>query len=214
MLWLACDAELFKQKQAPQIVSITSDKGFIVNPGDTVTLTVEANNPEDGDLSYSWEGGSQGVYLSGRNGISVVWRAPFSGGTYSIRVVVSNEDKSSDQSVNIVVRSLSAPFVRIDDPKRNAYLVQYDQTEITALADHENGIFRVRLIINDTLEFPQNAQVQGDIYTFEWDTNIPFGPAELKIVAEANITGAVGSDSVLVNIEGIVPGKNGPDGAK
>jgi hypothetical protein len=206
LLWISCDPDLFKQKQAPQIFSITSDKGFIINPGDTITLTVEATNPEEGELSYEWSA-QAGVFLSSLDDKSVVWKAPFSGGTYPVRVKVSNADKSSERSADVVVRSMIAPLVRMIQPQDNAFLVQYSTIEIEADAIHENGIFRAWLVVNDTLEITQVPKIEGSRYKFTWNTDIPYGPAELKVIAEANITGVQGSDSVNVTIEGVIPGK-------
>jgi hypothetical protein len=207
LLWCACDPELFKQKQAPQIISVTSDKGFRINPGDTITLTVEATNPEEGDLTYSWDAPASFLFLSGRDAESVVLKAPFAGGTYPVKVTVSNADKSSERSVDVVVKSMTAPYVRIIQPSEDDFWVQYTKNQIQAEAIHENGIFRAWLIVNDTLEISQNPQIQGDIYTFFWNTDIAYGQAELKVVAEAT-TGVQGADSVRVFIEGVIPGKN------
>jgi hypothetical protein len=44
-------------------------------------------------------------------------------------------------------------------------------------------------------------------YEFSWMVREDAGPVELKISAVAKQNDLTGSDSVLVNVEGIIPGK-------
>jgi hypothetical protein len=202
---LACDPELFKVAQAPEVSTIRSSiNGFTINQGDTVIFWIEASNPEEGELSYEWSA-TGGRFIGSTQQSSVAWVAVV-GGNYVLKVEVSNDEKSVTKEENIIVPSINPLFVKITKPNNNEFLVQYRMTEILAEASHENGISQINFFVNDNLIDIQQGQASSQ-YNFDWDTVAPIGEAEIKIEATA-ITGAKGGDSILVKIEGLLPGKS------
>ena len=128
---IACDAaeDLFNEKKAPEVSAIQSDKGFNVDPGDTVTFSVSATNPEEGTLSYEWSK-EAGSFIGLNRESSVTWKAPISGGAYWIKVDVSNNDKTTSQTENINVVSPENPYVNINSPAAGEFLVQGTTVDI------------------------------------------------------------------------------------
>jgi hypothetical protein len=205
----ACNAaeELLQTKKAPNVSAIQSDKGFNVNPGDTVSFSVSATNPEEGDLSYEWTS-EAGTYLGSCRESLVLWKAPISGGKYWIKVDVSNNHKTTSKSDEIEVISPDDPYVNIILPQSNDYLVQGSSVDIQFEAIHSNGISEVFIEVNDSTIFSRPGQQQNN-YSFLWNVSGPAGEAEFKIIARSNITDKIGLDSIFVTIEGIIPGKSG-----
>lgn len=202
---ISCDPELFKVAQAPEVSTIRSSaNGFTINQGDTVIFWVEASDPEEGELSYEWNA-TGGRFIGSTQQSSVAWLAVV-GGNYVLKVKVSNENKSVTKEENIIVPSDNPLIVNITNPVQSEFLVQYRSTEIQAEASHINGILQVSFFVNDNLLDVQPANASSQ-YTFEWDTIVPIGEAEIKVEAIA-ITGANGGDSILVKIEGLLPGKS------
>jgi hypothetical protein len=203
----SCDVDkLLKTTEEPEVSDIFSDaSGFIVQPTQMAKFWVTATNPEEGVLTYQWTI-SGGEYIGSRQNDSLVWRAPVTGGKYSISIKVSNSDKSVTRSREVSVPSMSAPQVDITSPKSNQYLVQESSINVIATAISENGIFQADFYVNDSLVSSKSGN-SGNLYEFNWIVREKAGPAELKISAMAKQTGLIGRDSVVVNVEGIIPGK-------
>lgn len=206
---MSCDSSLFGSKQPPVIDDIRTDNDiYKVYPGDTVTVIVSATNPEEGSLSYEWSADG-GDLLLPHNREEVQWVAPnIGGGKFTIEVTVSNvSDKSATASVKIEVISQDNPTVQILSPEEGAFLVQFTEITLSASASHPNGLQSVKLFINDTLEavLPPHTTNTNDIYEFDYTLNLPGGPNTFKVEAAAENTGFIGSDSVTVSIEVILP---------
>lgn len=215
VILFACNPEeIFKTKKAPEAGSIQSDAtNFIVNPTDIVKFWIAASNPEEGQLNYEWtikdtDGDHAGVFIGSTKTDTILWKAPIEGGVYEVKVKISNNDKSITRSEQIRVVTLVAPLVTILNPKDAEYIVQYQNTRVQAEVIHPLGIYQTELIVNDTIHVAITSGNGTDVYEFNWQADVPSGKAEVKIIAEANVTGAIGTDSILVNIEGIIPGKH------
>lgn len=204
----ACDAaeDLFTERKAPDIVSIESNKGWTVNPGDTVALTVNATNPEDGELTYKWSV-SAGDIIDGTFESTLVWKAPLTGGPYSIEIEVSNEYKSNTENVIVEVASSLNPYVRITAPISGEFIVQHTTYSIKFDASHNNGIAQIYIYINDQVVDSLAGTTATTSYENDWKITQNAGSTELKIEAISRITAKSGFDSVQVSIEGILPGK-------
>lgn len=208
-IFLACDSNLFGSKQAPVIESIRTDNDiYKVYPGDTVKVVVTAANPEEGSLSFSWSADG-GDLLLPHNREEVQWVAPnIGGGRFTIEVTVSNvSDKSATASVQIEVISKDNPTVQIFSPDEGEFLVQFTEITISASASHPNDLQNVKLFVNDSLEAVLPPQANSDIYEFDFSLDLPGGPNTFKVEAAAKNTGFIGSDSVTVSIEVILPKK-------
>lgn len=208
-IFLACDSNLFGSKQAPVIEIIRTDNDiYKVYPGDTVKVVVTAANPEEGSLSFSWSADG-GDLLLPHNREEVQWVAPnIGGGRFTIEVTVSNvSDKSATASVQIEVISQDNPTVQILSPDEGEFLVQFTEITISASASHPNDLQNVKLFVNDSLEAVLPPQANSDIYEFDFALDLPGGPNTFKVEAAAKNTGFIGSDSVTVSIEVILPKK-------
>lgn len=208
-IYTGCDSDLFRSKEAPVIESIrTANDIYKVNPGDTVTVIVVAVNPEEGPLSYAWTANG-GELILPHDREQVTWVAPGAGGGfYTIEVTVSNTaDKSAAASVTIEVISQATPPVQILSPTEGAFVIQFSEITISASAYHDNGLQRVSLFVNDSLE-QTLPPYSGNIYNFQYVLNLPGGDNTFRVEAVANNTGITGSDEVTVSVEVILPKGN------
>ncbi len=192
-------------RQAPEIVAL-SLSALLVDPGDTLTAAAELKEMDDPTLEYHWSADG-GQFLAPADGPLVHWKAPSVGGTYEIRLMVSNDKKESEPAAQqVTVRSYSAPYVRIITPADGDIWRQYSTIDITAEADHQNGVETVSLYVNDDLKSTLDGNDSGD-YQFSCLLDEPAGVQTIRIDAVAKITGITGSDSVRIRVEGIVIGK-------
>lgn len=207
MVFLACDAKLFETEEDPPEVSeiLTSLTDWQILAGDSAEFWVDASNPGEGGLNYDWNK-SAGEFLSAPDKDNIKWRAPFQGGIVTIEVDVSNNDKSVTKKKDITVVSLNIPVVNIIYPKENAYLVQYETIEMEAEVFHDNGISHVEFFVNDSSLGILDGNT-SNTYTISWLNEAPAGSAEIKVTAVARSAATVGFDKVIVNIEGVIPGK-------
>lgn len=206
---LSCDSNLFGSKQPPVIDDIRTDNDiYKVYPGDTVTVVVTATNPEEGSLSYAWSADG-GDLLLPHNRDEVKWVAPnIGGGHFTIEVTVSNvSDKSATADIQIEVISQDNPTVQILSPDEGEFLVQFTEITISANASHPNGLQSVKLLVNDTLKATLPPQNNSNLYEFDYALDLPGGLNTFKVEAAAKNTGFIGSDSVTVSIEVILPKK-------
>ena len=164
-----------------------------------------ATNPQEGALTYEWNV-SGGEYVGTRQNEQMTWRAPIEGNTYTIRVTVSNTEESTIRSREVIVPSRQRPFVEITSPHENDYIVQNSTIKVNTFASSENGISLIEFYVNDSLQAQQSGN-SSNTYSFDWAVQEEAGPAELKIIAFARVTNMDGRDSIMVNIEGVIPGK-------
>ncbi len=204
---IACDVEnLLKTTEPPQVSDImSSEPGFVVQPTQAVKFWVEASDPEGGVLTYEWTA-SAGAYIGSRQTDTLEWRAPVTGGQYVISVKVSNADKDVTRSKEILVPSLTAPQVSIISPLGGEFITQQNTVLVQATAISENGIFQTDFFVNDSL-VSSLAGATSNSYIFNWLVREAAGQAKLKVSATARQTGLTGADSLIVNVEGIIPGK-------
>lgn len=201
-----CSSDILKVAQAPVIGSMDAS-AYEVDPGDTVTVSVTVQEANGDVLHYEWHA-SRGELIQPVNQSTVRWVAQSDGGTVRITVWVSNEDRSSNQSIELNVRSYIDPFVVIDTPQPESYFVLNDEVEIEARASHNNGIEWVNLYVDDAYVM-QLSRKPGldDTYTGHYQFLEKTGEVELRVSARARTTGTTGSDSLNVHVEGIIPGK-------
>ena len=203
---LHCSSDILKITKAPVIGTLEAS-AYEVDPGDTVTVSVSVQEANGEVLYYDWNA-SRGQLLLPSDQASVRWVAPSEGGRVTITVWVSNEEKSANQSTDITVRSYTRPFVSMEYPDPNAFIVLNDNMEIEARASHNNGIDWVYFYVNDVYTIPLNRKSgTEDTYIGNYQFQGVTGELELKVSARALTTGTTGSDSLTVHVEGIIPGK-------
>ena len=204
-----CDSDLFKsddEGQDPQVGEIISDRMDLdVHVGDTVNFWISASDPDGGILQYLWDC-TGGTFISTPDGDSVIWRAPFQGGNYSLQVRVSNKSKNVTRSKIIRVISFEKPVVHFISPRSGDFLIQHNAYTLVTEAFHDNGISTVRIYVNDVLA-GTCKEIQPSLFRLDWIADVPSGWTELKAVAEAQTTAAQNQDSIQVSVEGVIPGK-------
>jgi hypothetical protein len=206
-LLASCDAEkIFRNAPVIEQLSVLPER---VNPFDTVYASVTATNPEEGILSYQWSvSPERGFFLEGTSGASTRWIAPTVGGDYTFKIMVSNDFKSTERTAPVRVVEAGNPLVRILAPANDDYFVQRSPIEIRTEAFHNNGINRIQLFVKDFFISEQSGSSTNS-YQFSFTPDSTYlGKVEIKIAAVANFVSTVGADSVVVNIEGIVPRLN------
>ena len=207
-IWIvSCDVEnLLKNTDPPVVSDILSDaSGFVVPPMQTAKFWITASDPEGGVLTYEWSANG-GEYIGSRQNDSLTWRAPVTGGIYRITVKVANSENDVTRSREVTVPSLNAPQVNILSPHSGEFFVQENSVAIKATAISENGIFKTDFYIEDSL-VSSMAGNSGNNYEFNWIVRESAGPVKIEVTATSKLNGLTGSDSVFVNVEGIIPGK-------
>jgi len=188
---------------APQIDRIDLSS-YEVDPGDTLTATViiaEGDEP----MTFQWSC-SAGQFLPPVDGEQVRWKAPVTGGAYIIKVGVENDIDKDKAEQELTVRSYTNPAVSITSITTGEYFTQYEVLNITATAIHDNGIRTVKLYLNNGLYSTHDGHSQNR-YTFNDVQLETAGSVEIRIVAEARTTSSIGSDTVTIQVEGIILGK-------
>jgi hypothetical protein len=207
ILFIACDPDLFKPKDEspePEVGEIQSNLSAVF-VGDTVKFWVIASDPDGGTLNYIWNANA-GEFITSSEEDSVLWRAPFQGGDYTVQVNVANKYKSVTKKKTVRVVSLDKPVVKILSPLDQQYLVLYETTKIEAEAINENEILYVEFFVNDSSIEILNGK-ETNIYSMDWIIKNNVGVTEIKVSATAKVTDSTNADSIIVNIEGVIPGK-------
>lgn len=201
---LSCDPEsLFRNSPNIQLINVTPNQ---VNPFDTVYAEVQAINPEEGTLSFQWSVSPEaGFFIDPTDRPASRWIAPTTGGDYSFKITVSNSFKSADRTSIVRVVEPTIPIVKITSPQSNEYFVHGQEIPIEVNARHNNGINTVKLYINSVFIREQSGNPANSyLFTLVPDTSY-LGETEIKIEGIANFIAAMGADSIIVNIEGILP---------
>ena len=200
-----CAKNIIDPPEKPVIEEMTLNPESPVNPGDTVTVTVIATNPEEGILDYSWSK-TGGTLIHPLNNSEIKWKMPSVGGTYNITVKVTNQkEKSTSASREINVASLTEPFVNITYPNDGDYFVQYENIEIEVIAYHMSDLLEVKLFINNNLKRTISGHPSEE-YSFDYELADSVGDTEIKVQA-VSTNNIVGEDVVVIKVEGIIEGK-------
>ncbi len=200
LLCLSCGVVEKLANRVPVIKDIQASR-YTILVGDTVTVSVTAEDPDDDDLIYSWSANSGS--FDKRNQASVVWKAPLIEDIYNIQVVVkdSNEGEATE-NMDITVISNSEPNVKITNPVDGDFLVATQSVEVRSEATPVAYIDRVEFFINDQL----TATDTTPPYMFVWQPRDYSGTVEIKSVAFRSIPSNIkAADSISVSIQGVVP---------
>ncbi len=199
----------------PQLSDISLSRNRVA-AFDTVSASIIATNPIDGALDYRWiithvetgVGSSNGI-IGTNDTDSIKWIAPIQGGVYEFKVIVENTAKSSEKTKQLEVIVSERPVVDLRKPVAGAYFVVGQTIDAEVRAEHANGLSWVRIYLNQTLMAEQDQNSSG-IYNFEVSADSSMvGTAVLKIEAKSAVVNEPGSDSIEIEIGGIIPGKNG-----
>ncbi len=184
----------------PQIKQVSAEQYFAM-VGDTVTVSVEASDPDKDELTYSWN--ATGGHFISSQGEVVRWIAPKIEGIYDVEVAVRDKNGGeSVEKVSISVMSESKPSVRITQPKDGEYITALGSVEVQVDASPIAFIDRVEFYVDGKIlsadKFPPYAQ--------SWTVTNLSGPKKLKAVAwRVGSSSIRGADSVNVILQGVIP---------
>jgi len=186
--------------RAPVIHKVSADR-YTVFVGDTVNVSVDATDPDEDELTYSWSA-TGGTFIN-RHQQSARWIAPKREDSFDLQVTVRDENGGeAGEMLTINVVSPSKPSVEITQPADGAYLVGLGTTEIRAKVVPQSFIDYVEFYIDDQLLGVDKTPP----YTQKWTLTGLSGWVELKAVALRSIPDVIRSaDSIRVSIQGVVP---------
>lgn len=91
------------KNQAPTITAFTANPTNTTAPGQTVTFSIDAVDPDNDILKYTWT--ATGGTLSSTAGRVVSWTPPASAGTYTVQVAISDQKGGTAEGAqNIIVK--------------------------------------------------------------------------------------------------------------
>ncbi|VEP17781.1 Outer membrane adhesin like proteiin (fragment) [Hyella patelloides LEGE 07179] len=98
---------------APTITSLTGDSNL--NEGDTATFNVEATDPSNGELTYTWDFGDGTPQLSASSDRDPITHTYTDNGNYTVTLTVEDENgASTSQTLDIVVNNVAPAIASID----------------------------------------------------------------------------------------------------
>ncbi|MBN1407284.1 MAG: hypothetical protein JW956_05825 [Calditrichaceae bacterium] len=111
--FVACDGlNDILEEDVPEIeggLKVSNDKPY---PLDTINCSVNATNPVEGELQYSWEvSPNYGTFLLQNDPSAIKWIAPAEHGDYTIKVKVENTEGASKASKKIEVLEAQQPIL-------------------------------------------------------------------------------------------------------
>ena len=188
-----------------------------VLPFDTVRASIYVENPEEGPHSYSWSSENGGTYLPPADRDTVYWIAPYPGGTHCyLSVKVKNEvDEVSAPARQIWVQNTLNPVMKIDKPSPLQYFILGEPVNVEATIQHVDGLKWIKMyiihndseLLIDSIGFKTKTSYYIYKRAFTATANM-VGKTQIKINAMANNAASPeGSDMVMINVEGIIPGE-------
>ncbi|MBX7150525.1 PKD domain-containing protein [bacterium] len=202
--FLGCDklGNLGKDSEKPVIDRITIDPpAILVN--DTTSITVEARDLNDEDISYVWNNFSQGTFIGSTTGETILWKAPAVAGNYPIRVTVTNESgRSTSRTDTVEVIAQNTPVVIITNPMNGAFIsAGLGAVTVAAQAtptDIDSMTFAVGNVVLD--------RALGSSANFVWNIASLSGSQILRVKAyrHSGPQQFVGETSISVSIESVV----------
>lgn len=104
-----------------EIISLGVEDGTTVMTGQAVQLEAQVNNPQ-GEVQYSWT--TNGKVTSSQS--TYVFQSDVAG-TYTIKLTITDDNKTAEKSINIIV--IKPSFYVINEGKDNASVNKYMQGE-------------------------------------------------------------------------------------
>ncbi len=177
-----------KENHAPAINSLTANPDS-VKPSQASILTVNAEDPDEDDLSYTWIA-SSGT-LSSTSGTSVTWTAPATVGNYTISVTAEDPEGSKDTEGKTIKVYLTTSY-GYTEGENTTVLPIYDSTwtySIISIAGAPTSavIDSVWLATDITHSYPTDLDIflEGPDGTNIqiYDNNYPGGIVLIKSIA-------------------------------
>lgn len=130
---------------------------------------------------------------------SLVW-TPGTAGSYNLSVVVYDSQYTPSNSAKItvqVVRQVTVPQVRIDQPQGRVVIMQNQAIDIRGSATDVSGVRRVELWIDGQLITARESSPQQ--FTFRWSSD-HIGDHDVWVRALSNSGGVADSNHVTIGI--------------
>jgi len=170
--------------------------------GDTVTVNVVASDPDNDELTYSWDADG-GIFIK-RDQSSVQWIAPTRQDDFSIDVTVRDENGGeAHDHITITVLADTRPDVRITNPGDGQYIPALNNVELTVAAEPGAYIAKVEFYINGQL---LGIDTTPPAFTCTWSLTHYSGNVGITAIAyRSQPRPSQASDSLTVSIQGVVP---------
>ncbi|MDO9171573.1 MAG: hypothetical protein Q7W29_07050, partial [bacterium] len=98
----------------PVIAALSAAPSATVGPGDTLSLSVSADDPEGQPLSYAWSA-ARGVFPAGTTAAVVAWVAPAQAGPCTATVRVDDGRDAATGTLTLGVIAPTATIVATPD---------------------------------------------------------------------------------------------------
>ncbi|HPG38451.1 MAG TPA: Ig-like domain-containing protein [bacterium] len=185
----------------PVIKELKADRQTVM-VGDTVTVNVVATDPDNDELTYSWDADG-GIFIN-RDQSSVQWIAPTRQDDFSIDVTVRDENGGeAHDNITITVLADTRPDVRITNPADGQYIPALNNVEITVAAEPVAYIDKVEFYINGQL---LGTDSTPPAFTCTWPLTHYSGNVGITAIAyRSQPRPSQASDSLTVSIQGVVP---------
>jgi len=130
-LFLAgCDETTTPENQNPGTPEV-SPTDFTIMPGDSISLTAQASDPDGGTVTYAWTF-SGGTPLTAE-GASVTWTAPSSNATIAVMVMANDGQGGTSSGTGTITVHPNAAY-QYDTPFEDTLEPQMDQLSENGLA--------------------------------------------------------------------------------
>jgi len=200
LLFITCGVVEKLANRVPVIKKVEADR-YTVLVGDTVTVNVNASDPDEDELTYSWS--ANGGSFINRHEAIVQWIAPDVEDVFDLEVTVKDKNGGEAKDIlSITVISNTKPNIKITFPHDGQYIVALNSVEIKVDATPVSFIDRVEFYIHGKLLGADSTPP----FSYVWPLTNYSGNIGIKAVAYRSIPRLTqASDSLTVSIQGVIP---------
>jgi len=117
-----CILDSDPENRPPVISALSSSPATTAGPGDTLSVAVQANDPEARPLSYAWSA-TRGDFPGGTDAPAVAWVAPAQAGPCTLGVAVDDGRNTVSGTLVLEVSTPAPPALAIETPQPSFGLV-------------------------------------------------------------------------------------------
>jgi hypothetical protein len=194
-------------KNNPPIILEFNAEPLTVSRGDSVSLTVLAQDPDGDSLSYDYEVSDGSIYGEGS---SVVWYAPYIENSYDITVTVSDPSnvEVSDSIIIEVIGNIPPEIINAQASRMSVKSDGLDRVKFTVKIEDENGLDDIDIVVMDLgsiggssvqrmYDDGSNGDEIADDGIFSYETVIPEGVAAGEKTIQITTEDESGESSVM-----------------
>ncbi|MBN2412556.1 hypothetical protein JXQ31_12780 [candidate division KSB1 bacterium] len=199
-LLMTCGVVEKLANRVPVIKKLEADR-YTVLVGDTVNVSVDASDPDEDEMTYSWSANG-GAFIN-KHEAAVQWIAPLIEDVFDLQVSVKDKNGGeATDNISITVISNTKPNITITYPRDGQFIVALNTVEIKTEVTPVSFIDRVDFFINGKLMGTDTTSP----FTYVWSLSNCSGQIGIKTVAYRSIPRETqGSDSLTVSIQGVIP---------